>query len=159
MALPPVATLIERGQHAFRYWHNYSAENFPQNYKIPESGAQAYINANAPRLFEFMGKWAIQANLSETEIRDRMQAFSKATKGLLPKKLNLFLDALDPVKDPNITTFDTIRLYTGAVVGGVADTAADLAKSSGEALKSSLSMLPVALVAGILLFAFVKAKA
>jgi hypothetical protein len=148
---------IVKGVAAFSHFHNRAIMFYGYNYKSSFDAAKKALTDREPRFFEFLGNAV--TGMPEPEIKMRMEAICDVNKGQLPGRLS---DFLRPFSDPSkieIGFTDKVRLFSGAVFEGVADTAQQIGQGAADTLKTTGLLLPFAIAAAVFLIIMDKTKA
>lgn len=149
---------IARGRSALIYFHN-EALQYPQNYPFKTfQQLLDKLNADSPTLIQTIGAAIPDSHLSESEIQAGMEAMADDGQGRLPRRYADFMNFLVAGSYAHIS-------FADALVGGVSDTAKQLAQSGvkiGEAaaggVTNTLTILPIIAFSAVMLFVFLNSK-
>ncbi len=153
----------DRGVSGYSYFHN-KALAYPNNYMLSLEAVKQLILSKSPNFFSLFGKAIVQSNISENDLKTRMESLADQNQGLLPNQLSIFLKVVDPVIDSNLS-WSWINNGFPAIVQGVEDSVAAgaaVVSSVGSAgisgITSTLKWLPIILAVGVGIYAFSKGK-
>lgn len=151
---------VERGCAALKTFHNYSAMNFADVYRVPSLDVliQTIKKQKGARFVdEYIGDLAELLDMSESDVEDAMITFAKKARGQIPENFLAWGSALQN-KVENYSFVDALS-YTAKesakdVVGGLAE-AGDAAIFTLKVMKY---LIPAILIGGVAWISFRRVK-
>ena len=155
--IPNTNNDTQRGKDALQYFHN-RALNYPENYKLRYEELIQYLDQKYKGVFfDGFGFGIVSAGMTEGQVQQGMEALADQGKGRLPNQMNAYFNALiDPARSFSFS--DAAREVIKGTARDLVEGAAATGKAVLSASSSLLTILPIALGAGVILFFYMKGK-
>ena len=140
----------KRAKDALVHFHNRALQ-YPENYSVSFDELLNALRARSANFLNNFGAALDAANLPERRVREGMEALADLGKGKLPRRSADWFDFI-------LDGMENIR-FSEALKGAVADTVKSVggvAEAGLTGIKWSLYSLPVILLVGVAVVAFVK---